>query len=202
MHRYYMVDNNDSFVFNLAAYFKELGHDVVVERVDRIDIKAFDVNKFDGIIISPGPGSPEKALLPLQIIMKYKNRIPILGVCLGHQVIAHAFGGIVRKGQKPMHGKVTKLHNTGYRLFKGLPETFSVTRYHSLVVDEQTIGDNFFIDSFSEDGAVMAISHKSAPIYGVQFHPEAVLTEYGYDLLKNFHNLCVGGKTEENQAAG
>lgn len=187
---YLMIDNKDSFVYNLAAYFRELGHEIIVEQADRISPVELRINGIEGIIISPGPGKPGQAEVSLQILKKCKNLVPVLGVCLGHQVIAHAFGGVVCKGVRPMHGKVTQIKHTGKRLFQSLPETFSVTRYHSLVVEESTVRENFYIDAYSQDGAVMAISHKLFPLYGIQFHPEAVLTECGFEILQNFHILC------------
>jgi len=187
---YYMIDNKDSFVYNLVAYFKELGCDIVIESADRINPKELDLRGVRGIIISPGPGKPEDAVVPLQIVGDFGAQIPILGVCLGHQILAHAFGGTVCKGQRPMHGKVTPITHTGKRLFKDLPLGCSVTRYHSLVTQEDTVTDNFHIDARAEDGAVMAIAHKAYPLYGVQFHPEAILTEHGHKILQNFLDLC------------
>jgi len=187
---YLMINNKDSFVYNLVAYFKELGHHIDVYSTDAILHKDLNMNGIKGIIISPGPGKPEQATNVLKILQKYKNSIPIMGVCLGHQIIALAFGGVVCKGIRPMHGKVTELSHNGERLFKNLPGLFSVTRYHSLVVKESTVQKHFFIDSYSEDGVVMAISHKTFPLYGVQFHPEAILTEHGFDILRNFNNIC------------
>jgi len=187
---YYMIDNKDSFVYNLVAYFRELGCDIVIESADRINPNKLDMRSIRGIIISPGPGKPEEAEVPLQIVQEFGAQIPILGVCLGHQILAHAFGGTVCKGERPMHGKVTPITHTGKRLFKNLPPKFSVTRYHSLVALENTVANSFHIDAHAADGAVMAISHKEHPLYGIQFHPEAVLTEYGHDMLQNFLNLC------------
>ena len=187
---YYMIDNKDSFVYNLVAYFKELGCDIVVERADRITLDTLDLQGVQGIIISPGPGKPEDALVPLQIIRDYAGQIPILGVCLGHQLLAHAYGGTVQKGERPMHGKVTPITHTGKGLFQSLPPVFSVTRYHSLVAAQDSIEHAFHIDATAPDGTVMAISHKEYPLYGVQFHPEAILTEYGHALLQNFLTLC------------
>ena len=187
---YYMIDNQDSFVYNLAAYFKELGCDIVIERADRIRPETLDLQGFRGIIISPGPGKPEEAAIPLQIVADYAGEIPILGVCLGHQILAHAYGGKVGKGMRPMHGKVSPITHTGKRLFQNLPPHFSVTRYHSLVADPTDLERSFHIDASAEDGVVMAISHKDHPLYGVQFHPEAVLTEHGHALLQNFLHIC------------
>jgi len=187
---YYMIDNKDSFVYNLVAYFRELGCDIVVERADRINLETLDMSAIRGIIISPGPGKPEEADIPLQIVRDFGAQIPILGVCLGHQILAHVFGGTVCKGTRPMHGKVTPITHTGQRLFRNLSPGFSVTRYHSLVAVEDTVTDTFHIDAQAEDGVVMAISHKELPLYGIQFHPEAILTEHGHNMLQNFLDLC------------
>jgi len=187
---YYMIDNKDSFVYNLVAYLKELGCDITVMQADQISPEQLDLPGVRGIILSPGPGTPAQAEVPLAVVERFSGKVPILGVCLGHQVIAHAFGGTVEKGVRPMHGKVSKIAHSGERLFRDLPTSFSVTRYHSLVALEDTVSDQFYIDSRSEDGAVMAISHKERPLYGIQFHPEAILTEHGHALLQNFITLC------------
>jgi len=187
---YYMIDNKDSFVYNLVAYLRELGCDIVIDRADRISPDTLDLQGVRGIIISPGPGKPEEAEASLQIVRTYGDKIPILGVCLGHQILAHVFGGTVQKGNRPMHGKVTPITHTGRGLFRDLPPSFSVTRYHSLVAEERSITDAFHIDATADDGAVMAISHKERPLYGVQFHPEAILTEHGHALLQNFLDIC------------
>lgn len=188
--KYYMVDNNDSFVYNLAAYFEELGHDIVVENINNINYHDIDIKSLKGIIISPGPGTPEQALISKSIVKSFAGKIPILGVCLGHQVIGHCFGATVKKGRKPMHGKVCILHNEGKGLFKRLPSTFNITRYHSLVIDQSTLSKEFIVDAVTEDQEIMAISHVKYPLYGVQFHPEALLTDHGHDLLRNFNEIC------------
>jgi anthranilate synthase/aminodeoxychorismate synthase-like glutamine amidotransferase len=187
---FFLLDNNDSFVYNLSAYFQELGQEILVKRPHEITLSEIEKMDFEGIILSPGPGRPSEAVLSLQIIEKMKGKIPILGVCLGHQAIGYYFGARVEKGNKPMHGKLTYISHKGKRLFQGLPEKFKVTRYHSLVVYPENILSAFYIDALSEDGAVMSISHKEFPIYGVQFHPEAVLTEYGHALIDNFIKIC------------
>lgn len=188
--KFYMIDNNDSFVYNLVSYFEKLGQEVLVENIKSISIEKLDISGLGGIIISPGPGTPEQAAVSKKAIQLYGGRLPILGVCLGHQVIAHSFGGSVIKGKRPMHGKISKLSNNGLRLFKNLPDRFFVTRYHSLVVDMSKLPADFMIDATSADGEVMAISHQKQPVYGVQFHPEALLTEYGYEILNNFISIC------------
>lgn len=187
---FFLLDNYDSFVYNLYAYFQELGQEILVKRSNEISILEIEKMDLEGIIISPGPGRPSESLLSLQIIDNFKEKIPILGVCLGHQAIGYYFGADVKKGIKPMHGKLTLITNDGKALFKGFPSQIKVTRYHSLTVYPENILSDFDINAFSEDGAVMAISHKKHPIYGVQFHPEAILTEHGHQLLSNFIQIC------------
>ena len=191
-----LLDNYDSFTYNLLHAVKELGAtDIEVVRNDQIGLD--NVERFDKIILSPGPGIPEEAGLLLPIIKKYAATKSILGVCLGHQVLGHCCGAVVEKGSRPMHGKVTGIRNNGTGLFEGLPEKFKVTRYHSLVVREDSIPREYRIDAVAEDGAVMGISHREIPLYGVQFHPEAVLTEYGHELLENF--CCIAEKFNKNE---
>ena len=139
-----------------------------------------------GIILSPGPKRPWDAELCVEVVKRFQGRIPILGVCLGHQVLGYCAGAVVEKGEAPMHGKVTAIHTRGTGLFSGLPERFQVTRYHSLVVREESLPTEYQVDAWSEDGAVMGFSHKTLPLYGVQFHPEAILTEYGHGILEKF----------------
>lgn len=187
---YLMIDNYDSFVYNLKAYFEELGREILVRRSDHVNLDEIDAMEPEGIILSPGPKRPWDAEICMQTVKRFQGRIPILGVCLGHQVLGHCCGATVEKGNRPMHGKVTRIHNNGTGLFAGMPETFKVTRYHSLIVREDSIPEEYQVDAVSEDGAVMGISHKNMPLYGVQFHPEAVLTEYGHELLENFCHIA------------
>ena len=186
---YLMIDNYDSFVYNLKAYFEELGREIVVKRSDRITVEEIEKMQPEGIILSPGPKRPWDAKVCVDTVQHFKGQIPILGVCLGHQVLGHCCGAAVEKGDRPMHGKVTEIFNKGTGVFQGLPEKFKVTRYHSLIVREDSIPADYQIDAVAEDGAVMGISHRKLPLYGVQFHPEAVLTEYGHELLENFCNI-------------
>lgn len=186
----FLLDNYDSFVYNLYAYFQELGQEILIKRPDEISLTEIEQMDFEGIVISPGPGHPSAALLSLQIIDTFKGKMPILGVCLGHQAIGYYFGAPIKKGLKPMHGKISRITNDGKSLFQGFPRQINVTRYHSLVISPDSIVADFDINALSEDGAVMAVSHKKYPIYGVQFHPEAVLTEHGHDLLSNFIEIC------------
>lgn len=194
---YLMIDNYDSFVYNLKAYFEELGREILVKRSDEITLDEIEDMKPEGIILSPGPKRPRDAALCVETVRRFQKRIPILGVCLGHQVLGYCSGAIVEKGERPMHGKVTEVHHKGTGLFAGLPERFRVTRYHSLIVRQDTLPEDYEVDCLSEDGAVMSISQKEHMLYGVQFHPEAVLTEYGHELLENFCKIAEG--REENK---
>ena len=187
---YLMIDNYDSFVYNLKAYIDELNEDVMVVRNDKLTIKEIaKMKNLRGIIISPGPKSPKDCGICTEVVRKFSGKIPILGVCLGHQIIGYEFGATVEKGEKPMHGKVSKIFHNKSNLFKNLESPYFVTRYRSLVIKEETIPEELTVDARSEDDAVMAISHKEYPVYGVQFHPEAVLTQYGHEILKNFIDL-------------
>lgn len=185
-----MIDNYDSFVYNLVRYFKELDVDIILKRNDEITIDEIKKMNLEGIIISPGPKKPKDAKISLDVVNEFKDKIPILGICLGHQTIAYALGGNIVKGKVPVHGKVSIVFHNNERLFKGIKDSLKVTRYHSLIVEESTLPNCFQIDCKSEDGVIMGISHKDYPLYGVQFHPEAVLTECGHDILKNYICLC------------
>lgn len=187
---YFMLDNYDSFVYNLSAYFRELGQEILVKREKEITLSELEAMNPEGIILSPGPGKPSDAAASLQILEKFKGKIPILGVCLGHQAIGYYFGARVKKGECPMHGKLTEIHHRSRGLFAGVPQEFRATRYHSLVVDGEHLPGVLDVEAVSAEGVVMGISHKIYPIYGVQFHPEAVLTEYGLKLLENFTKIC------------
>ncbi|MCJ7835897.1 aminodeoxychorismate/anthranilate synthase component II [Cuneatibacter sp. NSJ-177] len=191
---YVMVDNYDSFVYNLAVYLECLGGKVTLFRNDKISLEwlesAWVSGMLEGVILSPGPGSPSGCGRSGAVLRRMMGRVPVLGVCLGHQVIGSELGASVKKGDRPMHGKVTWIRNEGLGLFAGLPAKYQVTRYHSLVVSQNQLPDCLAVDAVAEDGAVMAIRHKELPVYGVQFHPEAVLTQYGPELLRNFMNIC------------
>lgn len=187
---YLMIDNYDSFVYNLKAYFEELGKEIAVIRCDKITLEEIEDMQPSGIILSPGPKRPQDATLCIDIVEKFQEKIPILGVCLGHQVLGLCSGATVEKGIFPIHGKISEISNNGLRLFAGLPTKFNVTRYHSLVVNKDTISNNYSIDATTADGVVMGISHKTLPLYGVQFHPEAVCTEYGHAPLNNFCKIA------------
>ena len=185
-----MIDNYDSFVYNLVRYFNELNEDVHVVRNDKVSLAEINENKYSGIVISPGPKNPKEAGISLEIIKKFKGRIPILGICLGHQCIGHAFGGKIIRGKEPMHGKLSNVRHNNAGVFKNIKNPLRVTRYHSLVVAKGEMPEELMVTAVSEDGAVMGIQHKKYPIYGVQFHPEAHLTEEGHKLLNNFILEC------------
>lgn len=187
---YLMIDNYDSFVYNLKAYFEELGKEIAVIRCDKITLEEIEDMQPAGIILSPGPKRPQDAALCIDVVEKFQGKIPILGVCLGHQVLGLCSGATVEKGTFPIHGKISEISHNGLRLFAGLPTKFNVTRYHSLIVNKDTISNNYNIDATTADGIVMGISHKTLPLYDVQFHLEAVCTEYGHELLNNFCKIA------------
>ncbi len=181
-----LIDNYDSFVYNLARYVGELGHERTVIRNDASTVAALAELNPKRIIISPGPGTPEQAGISIAVIKQYAGKIPILGVCLGHQAIGAAFGGKVVRAQRPLHGKSSAVTHTGVGVFTNLPMPMTVGRYHSLIVDETDFPDELEITARSEENEIMGLQHRHFPVYGVQFHPESVLTDCGYLLLKNF----------------
>lgn len=190
---YLMIDNYDSFVYNLKAYLQELGRDILVRRSDELTLDDIQAMQPQGIILSPGPKRPWDAQLCVDTVRRFGGKVPLLGVCLGHQVLGHCAGAVVEKGVRPMHGKVTRVRHNDTGLFAGLPREFNVTRYHSLVVRQDTLPEDYQVDCVAEDGAVMGLSHRTLPLFGVQFHPEAVLTEYGHELLENFCRMAEMG---------
>ena len=186
-----MIDNYDSFTYNLVQYFGELGAEVAVHRNDQITVDEVAALRPTHIVLSPGPCTPNEAGICLELIDRLKGRVPIFGVCLGHQAIGQAFGGRVVRAREVMHGKVSAIHHTGAGVFHGLPSPYTATRYHSLVVERATLPDCFEVTAWTQaaDGAVdelMGFRHKRLPIEGVQFHPESILTEHGHAMLKNF----------------
>ena len=181
-----MIDNYDSFTYNLVQYMGELGADIRVERNDRISIDEIESLAPKKIVISPGPCTPAKAGISVEVIKYFSGKVPVLGVCLGHQSVGAAFGGEIIKAGKLMHGKTSEVRHDGKTLFKGLPSPFTATRYHSLVLNRKTLPDCFEITAESDDNEIMGIRHKELPVEGVQFHPESILTPSGKDLLKNF----------------
>ena len=186
-----MIDNYDSFTYNIVQYFYELGIDVDVRRNDKItidDIKNMD--NIDAIVISPGPCSPNEAGISVDVIKEFKEKYPILGVCLGHQSIGAAFGAKIIKAKCLMHGKTSLIYHNGKGLFKDIPNPFEAVRYHSLVIDKSTLPEDIEITAWTkEDDEIMGIQHKDYPIYGIQFHPESILTEHGINILRNFISL-------------
>lgn len=185
-----MIDNYDSFVYNLVRYFEEIGEMVEVVRNDKINMHMIDDSKYLGIIISPGPRSPKEAGLSLDIIDKFKDKIPILGICLGHQCIGHYFGSKIIKGKKPMHGKISEITHNNKGVFYNVKNPLKVTRYHSLIIDKEKVPKELEITAETSDEVIMGIKHNKLPIYGVQFHPEAELTEEGHKILENFILEC------------
>lgn len=182
-----LLDNYDSFTYNLLHYLAELRANVTVHRNDAISADALIAARPDGIVISPGPGTPRESGICLELIEKASGKIPILGVCLGHQAIGEAFGGKVVRAPRPMHGKVSGIYHEGRTVFKNLPIPFNATRYHSLVVDRASLPDCLEVTAVTaDDGLIMGLSHKSHNTHGVQFHPESIASEHGHALLKNF----------------
>ncbi|HLR78745.1 MAG TPA: aminodeoxychorismate/anthranilate synthase component II [Burkholderiaceae bacterium] len=181
-----MLDNYDSFTWNLVQYFGELGADVVVHRNDQISVADIDALNPDHICISPGPGRPESAGITLDVIRHFAGRTPILGVCLGHQAIASAFGGNIVPARQIMHGKTSEITHSDSDVFAGLPSPLTVTRYHSLAVDAGSLPDCLEVTATAGDGEIMGLRHKTHAVSGVQFHPESLFTEHGRELLANF----------------
>lgn len=179
-----IVDNYDSFVHNVARYFEELGEHTHVVRNDAVT--AQDLAEAKAIVISPGPCTPAEAGQSIGIMRDYSGRLPILGICLGHQVMGEVFGGLVKRARRPMHGDSSEINHDGAGLFEGLPQRFSAGRYHSLIVDLEGCDTPLEITARSDEGEIMGLRHRSHPTFGVQFHPESILTEGGYDMLQNF----------------
>ena len=188
-----MIDNYDSFTYNLVQYFGELGEDVRVFRNDAITPDEIAALKPDHIVISPGPCSPNEAGISVATIKRFAGKVPLLGVCLGHQSIGAAFGGDIVHASKPMHGKTSLVHHLGKGVFAGLPNPFTATRYHSLAIRRDTLPDCLEVTAWTDDGEIMGVRHRTFAVEGVQFHPESILTEHGHDLLKNF--LTDGGRS-------
>ncbi|WP_045516416.1 aminodeoxychorismate/anthranilate synthase component II [Neobacillus niacini] len=182
----FMVDNYDSFTFNLVQYLGELGEELVVQRNDQTTLDEIRTLDPEFLMISPGPGNPDEAGISLAAIKEFSGVIPILGVCLGHQSIAQAYKGDVVPAEQLMHGKTSDIYHDGKTIFKGLPNPFPATRYHSLIVKRETLPNCFEISAWTKNGEIMAIRHKELPLEGVQFHPESILTTCGKEILKNF----------------
>ena len=181
-----MIDNYDSFTYNLVQYLGELGEEVVVSRNDEITLENIAALKPEHIVISPGPCTPNEAGVSVPLIKRFAGEIPILGVCLGHQSIGQAFGGKIVHAKQLMHGKTSYIQHTRQGVFRNLPSPFQATRYHSLVIERASLPECLEVTAWTDDGEIMGVRHKSLRIEGVQFHPESILTEHGHDLLRNF----------------
>ena len=181
-----MIDNYDSFTYSLVQYFGELGEDVRVFRNDEITIEAAVALKPDRVVISPGPCSPAEAGISVAAIQAFAGKVPLLGVCLGHQSIGAAFGGEIVRARVPMHGKLSPIRHADQGVFRGLPNPLTATRYHSLAIRRETLPACLEITAWTDDGEIMGVRHREFPVEGVQFHPESILTERGHDLLNNF----------------
>ncbi len=181
-----MIDNYDSFTYNLVQYFGELGEEVRTVRNDEITLDDIAAMKPDRICISPGPKTPAEAGISIEVLQQFKGKMPILGVCLGHQAMGAAFGGKVIRAKQVMHGKTSLIAHTGVGVFKGLPSPFTVIRYHSLAIERSSLPACLEVTAWTDDGEIMGVRHKEFDIEGVQFHPESILSEHGHALLKNF----------------
>lgn len=188
-----VIDNYDSFTYNLVHFLGELGAKITVHRNDAMTSEEILGEHPVGIVISPGPCDPDKAGICLDLIEKANGEMPILGVCLGFQSIGQAYGGKVVRARKVMHGKTSTIHHSGEGVFKGIPDEFTATRYHSLIVERESLPEELQITAETDDGVIMGIQHISAPVYGVQFHPESIASEYGHKLLENF--LIIGAES-------
>ncbi|WP_152399692.1 aminodeoxychorismate/anthranilate synthase component II [Paenibacillus cellulositrophicus] len=189
-----VIDNYDSFTYNLVQYLGELGQEVKVYRNDEITVSGIEELAPDHILISPGPCTPNEAGISLETIANFKGKIPIFGVCLGHQAIGQAFGGNVIRAERLMHGKTSPIHHHGTSVFEGLPSPFTATRYHSLLVERDSLPDCLEITAETEEGEIMGLRHKEYPIEGVQFHPESIITDHGHQILRNFLKQTAGAK--------
>lgn len=185
-----MIDNYDSFTYNLVHYLSELGQDVEVYRNDKITVEDVGGLNPDIIVVSPGPCTPKEAGVSVDVIKEFAGRIPVLGVCLGHQSLAYAYGAKIIRADRLLHGKTSLIHHDAKGIYKEIPDPFEATRYHSLLVDRKTLPDVFEITAWTDEGEIMGIRHKELLLEGVQFHPESILTKYGKDLLGNFVELA------------
>jgi len=185
-----LIDNYDSFTYNLYHFLGELGARFEVHRNDRITVDAIEKMEPQGIVISPGPCDPDRAGICVELVERLAPTVPMLGVCLGHQAMGQVFGGVVRRGPVPMHGKVSTVHTDGRGLFEGLPRSFDVTRYHSLIVGDERWPDVLEKTAWTDDGVIMGLKHREYPCWGVQFHPESIASEHGHRMLANFLRLA------------
>lgn len=189
-----VIDNYDSFTYNLVQYLGELGEEVTVRRNDEIGIQEIERMAPDHILISPGPCTPNEAGISLELIDHFKGKIPIFGVCLGHQAIGQAFGGKVVRAERLMHGKTSPIQHRGTSVFQGMESPFTATRYHSLIVERESLPDCLEVTAETAEGEIMGLRHKEYPIEGVQFHPESIITDHGHTMLRNFLNQKAGGR--------
>lgn len=188
-----LIDNYDSFTFNVEQYLAELGQKVKVVRNDKMSLAQIQTMAPDAIVISPGPGNPDEAGITLETIKTFAGKIPLLGICLGHQAIGQAFGAKVKRAPRMMHGKISVIKHDGKGVFKGLPNPLEVTRYHSLHVAEESLPSSLRITATTDDGIIMGLRHKKLLVEGVQFHPESYMTEHGHRMLENFLKQALGG---------
>ena len=193
-----LIDNYDSFVYNLARYFRELGQETEVVRNDALSVEQIRERRPQALVLSPGPCTPAEAGVSVDVVRRLGNEIPILGICLGHQAIGVALGARVVPAPEPVHGRTSLIRHFGSELFSGLPNPLMATRYHSLIIEESTLPDSVVIPARTEDGVVMAVAHRNSRVFGVQFHPESVLTDSGHRLLGNFLDLA-GIPTKRHQ---
>ena len=199
MTRILVIDNYDSFVYNIVQYLAQLGAKVDVKRNDEVTVA--EAREYDGVLLSPGPGTPTDAGVCIDIVKQLGGQVPIFGVCLGHQAIAEAYGATVSRAPELLHGKTSQVIHEGGGVLNNLPSPFTATRYHSLAVEPATIGEQLVVTGRTESGVVMSMRHKTLPIEGVQFHPESVLTEHGHKLLANWLTQC-GDKNAQSKAVG
>jgi len=185
-----IIDNYDSFTYNLVQYFGELGAEPIVKRNDEISLAEIEALKPEAIVISPGPCTPKEAGISNEVIAKIGPKLPVLGVCLGHQCIGHVYGGAVVRAGRLMHGKTSPILHDNTGVFAKLPSPFEATRYHSLIIDPPTVPETLIVNAHTEEGEIMGVRHRAYPIHGVQFHPESILTRHGKDLLKNFLGIA------------
>jgi len=186
-----VIDNYDSFTYNLVQEMGEMGAELEVARNDQITLRQIQAMQPDRIVISPGPGDPDDSGVSLEVLRELGATIPILGVCLGHQCIGQVYGGVVKRAPRLMHGKTSMIYHDGDSMFAGVPSPFEATRYHSLIVEEATLPDCLMVTARTEEGEMMGLRHKAYPVYGVQFHPESILTKHGMRILQNFMEVQV-----------
>jgi anthranilate synthase component 2 len=185
-----LIDNYDSFTYNLFQYLSELGADVKVVRNDKATVEELDMMRPEMLVVSPGPSNPDNAGVSMDAIRHFSGKVPVLGVCLGHQCIGAAFGGVVSGAGEIRHGKTSQIHHDGKGIFKGVPNPFEAVRYHSLAIEKDTVPEGFVVTAWTDNGIIMGIRHKKLPIEGVQFHPESILTKPGKQILQNFLDMA------------